>query len=234
MENFKRKNRYTAPAIRCCDECGISNKDARVCWNTKAQKYLCDKHRAQYEKYGKAVTTHHEKNKVVDRGEYVELILRDINFKETGRALIDKEDYDRCSSYVWTLTTSKKNKKGYVSSKERITRKMIRLHRFILAYDGPLEIDHINQNPLDNRKQNLRIVDRLINSANMPGKGVTKWKNKYVARLQRNNIVYRLGYFDSEEEALNIVNNAKQEYDENPINFEQKYKQKSHQKQKGV
>jgi len=46
----------------------------------------------------------------------------------------------------------------------------VRMHREVLglggASDEPMDVDHINHNPLDNRARNLRLVARMENTAN--------------------------------------------------------------------
>lgn len=72
-------------------------------------------------------------------------------------------------------------------------------------------IDHINQNKLDNRIVNLRISTVSQNACNAPKhrdnrsgyKGVDfdKRKNKYRARIRINNKQIQIGYFATAEEA---------------------------------
>lgn len=50
------------------------------------------------------------------------------------------------------------NLNGNVSA--HINDKVKLLHRYLLNYDRKDVIDHINNNPLDNRKCNLRIVTK--------------------------------------------------------------------------
>lgn len=40
------------------------------------------------------------------------------------------------------------------------------MHRVVIGYEGPLDIDHINHNALDNRRCNLRITTRSENVLN--------------------------------------------------------------------
>ncbi len=40
------------------------------------------------------------------------------------------------------------------------------MHRVILGYDGPLDIDHIDGNGLNNCRDNLRVVTRNVNNYN--------------------------------------------------------------------
>lgn len=71
------------------------------------------------------------------------------------------------------------------------------------------EIDHINGNPSDNRIENLREATRSENGANRAihknnksgFKGVTKKRNKWTACVAINKKRFRLGSFDSPEEA---------------------------------
>ena len=87
-------------------------------------------------------------------GNYAEIVLN--NCEEN--ALIDVEDIEKVKDYHWH-----KDPGGYVigNSPEH---KNKRLHRLILHTEK--EIDHINRNPLDNRKNNLREVTRKQNSLN--------------------------------------------------------------------
>jgi len=77
--------------------------------------------------------------------------------------LIDEEDLPRVRIWSWhaSLCGKKWRVSGYVE------RQPILLHRYLLNLkkDDP-EVDHINRNPLDNRKINLRIVTRRINKLN--------------------------------------------------------------------
>ena len=79
----------------------------------------------------------------------------------------------------------------------------MRLHRFILNYDGPLEIDHINHDPLDNRRCNLRIVPRWVNQLNRrkPVVGAYRNGNGWQAKVSVNSHSITLGTYPTKEEA---------------------------------
>lgn len=64
------------------------------------------------------------------------------------------------------------------------------------------EIDHINRIADDNRIENLRLVDRNINSKNRRGKGYSKTTSgMYQARIYVNKRFVNLGSYKTPEEA---------------------------------
>jgi hypothetical protein len=116
---------------------------------------------------------------------------------------IDEEDKYLLKEHGWTITA-----KGYVELKTRELRGKL-LHRVILAVqDSKVHVDHINGDPLDNRKCNLRLCSTQENQFNsgpknkngLP-KGVAKVGDRYRARLKINYTQYHLGYFNTIEAA---------------------------------
>ena len=97
-------------------------------------------------------------NTYIDKGIYYEVItIKNEIF------YIDKDDYDKVRKFRWYI-----NYQGYpeaICNKERI-----RLNRYLLGLDEKFTyervVDHIDKNPLNNRKYNLRIVDQGINARN--------------------------------------------------------------------
>ena len=92
-----------------------------------------------------------------------------INTKEEKvSTYIDKEDLISVKKEKWSF---KRNKKGYTIIKSTTSKDYIPLHRYVLkdanGIDDPTKVvDHIDRNPLNNRKSNLRIVSHSINSIN--------------------------------------------------------------------
>ena len=89
-------------------------------------------------------------------------------------------------------------------------------HRLIWVWmtgedPGDMVIDHINQDGLDNRWENLRKVTKSQNNANSPGhvnrrksrfKGVYKRGNRYEVQVRRNGkMYYAPGSYATEEDA---------------------------------
>lgn len=75
----------------------------------------------------------------------------------TLKAIVDDEDYRRVSKHRWCL-----NNGGYAITgiKQFGQYHTWNMSEVVLGYIRGKEIDHINRTPLDNRKANLRHVDR--------------------------------------------------------------------------
>ena len=73
-------------------------------------------------------------------------------------SLIDEKDFDSIKEYRWIY-----QKSGY--AKSHFFGRDILMHRFILGIQNStsLEADHINHNRLDNRRDNLRVCNRMKN-----------------------------------------------------------------------
>jgi hypothetical protein len=96
------------------------------------------------------------------------------------------------------------------------------MHRFVYrTHFGPIpswcQIDHIDRDGLNNRKNNLRLSDRSLQQINSAKRLNTSSRFKGVhllesgrwkATLYKNRVAYDLGIFDLEEEAA-LAYNAK-------------------------
>lgn len=114
---------------------------------------------------------------------------------------VDDEDFERLSAWKWFYCS------GYAARWEKGTpRKRILLHKFLK--EG-LIIDHIDGNPLNNSKQNLRSCSHVQNCMNKKMlknnttgyKGVwfNKSSGKYVAEIYVNKIRIFLGEYSTPE-----------------------------------
>jgi len=150
-----------------------------------------------------------------------------ITSKPNEYVLIDKEDYDRIKYFKWCICKS-----GDVSAK--IKNKTTRLHRFLTNTTDPnIFIDHIDSNPLNNSKQNLRISNARKNSHNKKkrhntsskylGISFEKRKNKWKSQIKIDGIVIQIGHDKKEINAakrrdLFILENLTDEHFK--LNFE--------------
>jgi hypothetical protein len=124
-------------------------------------------------------------------------------------ALIDELDYEKVKGYAWYPSWNEDGQCFYVMTK--VEGKTTYLHRLIMQPQGKMTVDHINMNPLDNRRCNLRLATRSQNqmnhkvqSNNTSGfKGVHLFKRtgKFRAYIMVNGKEKHLGYFVTAEEA---------------------------------
>lgn len=140
--------------------------------------------------------------------------------------LLDDDDYARFCRWKWEFSGGKVQRHTNFQGK----RVHVILARLISACPKGMEVDHKNRNPLDNRKENLRICTRLQNEMNKPTrkesasgyKGVRMVKNSWVARIKIDGKFKHIGCFFSKEEAAKAYNEkAKELYGEfawlNPV-----------------
>lgn len=86
------------------------------------------------------------------------------------RAVVDDEDFERVSQYMWHADKSNpvKRKKTiyYATCTQKKMGKNVKLHRFILDAPDNIQVDHINGDTLDCQKSNLRLATSRQNSWN--------------------------------------------------------------------
>lgn len=127
--------------------------------------------------------------------------------------LLDPEDIPRVRVWHWNYTGEGKTIQATVD------RKTITLPRFILQYSGPLEIDHIDRNILNNLKINFRLANRSQQIANSGPRMGRKYKGTYYdkrrkvwcMRMTFNGKIYSAYGFGNEESAARMYDkNAKE------------------------
>lgn len=119
-------------------------------------------------------------------------------------ARVDAEDVERLSDRTWGVTVGK-----YAATHDGGYTMMHRELLGLVPGDG-LEGDHINGNPLDNRRSNLRVATRLQNMQNIHvargpsrfrGVSIHKATGLWRARVKLNGREHCIGYFRDEAEA---------------------------------
>ena len=153
------------------------------------------------------------RNEIIRYDDYADMILYDKHGNEKARTMIDLDDVDRCGDYRWSYDKYVRNT-SFVGM----------LHRFIMncTDDDNVVVDHINGNPLDNRKSNLRICNVSQNAMNQKTstrnksghKGIfwDKSRNKWRATISINKKPVMVGRFDTLEEAIEARRQAEIEY----------------------
>ena len=114
--------------------------------------------------------------------------------------LIDNDDAEKVSKYNWWL---KNNHYVYTIVVVGEKRTSLYLHRLLINASIDTEVDHINRNPLDNRKGNLRLATRSQNNMNKSGiRGVSKFRDKWRARIKKDKKEFHVGIFNTKKEAI--------------------------------
>jgi hypothetical protein len=163
----------------------------------------------------------------------------------THKVLIDEEDWDRVKERFWGTHSIKPDGTFYVGAqfphpaggeqwrtgKMRPRETRVGLHRFVMNCPKGMEVDHINHNKLDNRKENLRICTRSENGKNLrktPGHGTSQFKGvqyspkastmikerskPWQAGIRANGTQHSLGMFATEEEAAMVYDEASRKH----------------------
>ena len=138
------------------------------------------------------------------RNEHGQVVIQIFDKKKVLKAetIVDEEMYEELSKFKFTYGR-------YVRIK--VDRKPIPLHRYIMNYSGENFVDHINGNPLDNRKLNLRITTPQQNGMNKQsrknstseyiGVSFNKKQQKWRGSIVVDGKGLHLGSFDTEREA---------------------------------
>jgi hypothetical protein len=111
--------------------------------------------------------------------------MREIPLTHGLVALVDDEDYEWLSQFKWyAVRTDYISQRyygmAYIPVRLRKTNKKITyMHRVVLNPPKDKQIDHINGNGLDNRKENLRIVTNRENQQNLRDSPIRKYTSKY-------------------------------------------------------
>lgn len=125
-------------------------------------------------------------------------------------ALIDAQDAEKVMAHKWCMTNS-----GYANRTDK-QKNTIAMHRLIIGAKKGELVDHIDGNPLNNTRKNLRLATSQQNAFNtkLPKhntsgyKGVSWHKRKQLwqACVYSNNTSKFLGFYLTKEEAAVAYN----------------------------
>jgi hypothetical protein len=124
--------------------------------------------------------------------------MRALQLSQNKVAWVDDEDYPKVKDSKWFYNN------GYAMSKS--TGERVLLHRFLTNCPKGMQVDHKDGDPLNNRRDNIRICTLAENNRNKKkGKGTSKykgvawdkWTNKWLAHIKN----IHIGRFDEEIEA---------------------------------
>lgn len=141
---------------------------------------------------------------------------RDHGFAQLTRglvALFSPEDFPLVATHNWYANPTHGIFYASRRGKASETASTVKMHKQIS--DGQV-VDHINNDSLDNRRENLRPCTQLQNTRNAKPWGSVQYKGvsfhkitgKYRARIRINGQTKQLGAFDSAESAAAVYNRA--------------------------
>lgn len=138
-----------------------------------------------------------------------------IELTQGKRTQVDDEDFEELSQFKWYYSPATDCTGGYacrdIGNSRKPGRKHLFMHREVAMAPKGVQVDHINGDKLDNRKNNLRLDP---NGKNLQNRGKTRANTsgfKGVFFCKRDRIIFakiavgkkqmRLGTFDTKEEA---------------------------------
>lgn len=148
---------------------------------------------------------------------WIELPASNGHSRTPATVLVDLDTHERLAGRRLSIGSH-----GYAQVWDRPG--MMLLHRWIMqvpvGVGYRLIVDHINRNPLDCRRQNLRIVtasesnlNRQLRPRALPVGVTLTQSGRYQARIKRNRQSQYLGLYDTPDEAALAVRRAREAID---------------------
>lgn len=152
----------------------------------------------------------------------------ELNRRDTDNlwTIVDLEDLERVINfpYTWFAKYNHTNDEYYVVASvyhpDLQQSRPIFLHQFLMNANGK-DVDHENNNTLDNRKSNMRIVEESNNSKNRKSRNknnksgyrnVSFYKGKWIVQMQIDGKNKKIGSFDDVHEAGKFAEEMRQKY----------------------
>jgi hypothetical protein len=140
-------------------------------------------------------------------------VTKEIILSKNKTAIVDNEDYDWLNQWKWCAYKAYNTYYACRNTEINGKKSMIQMHREILGLqEGDNKLaDHKDRNGLNNRRNNLRVVSRSLNSHNCKKlknntsgfRGVhwNKPRRKWIVQITINGVKKHYGCFDSPIEA---------------------------------
>lgn len=135
-------------------------------------------------------------------------------------AIVDYDDFEFLSQFKWHAL---KLDGGYRAATRR-NKKTLYLHRFLMGEPNGIMVDHIDGDPLNNQRNNLRLCSQAENQRNCKKhkdnksgfKGVhyanDRSLKKWVSQISFNKKVIVLGRFNNPEDAARAYDIGAKKY----------------------
>lgn len=146
--------------------------------------------------------------------------MKEIQLTRGKTVLVDDEDFDYLSQFKWVYNGNYATMNVQIGYKKQ---KVVRMHRMLMNAPDNMQVDHIDNNKLNNQKNNLRVCTSAENRRNTPRhknnksgyKGVclNRHKTGWVSTIVYKGKKYKLGNnFKSPEEAAKAYDIAALKY----------------------
>lgn len=134
-------------------------------------------------------------------------------------AIVDKEDEGWLSQWKWSAN-ARRGGRGFNACRRVYKdggQSLVYMHRVITECPDGLEVDHINGDPLDNRRENLRVCTHKTNTHGyLPPVGRSRYRGvswhkswkRWIVRIVVGKERLPLGGFTSQEEAARAFDRA--------------------------
>lgn len=167
-------------------------------------------------KISAALRAHHERKRppVIerpDRSAPPSGRAREIELTRGYATIVDEEDFEWLSQWRWT---AKVTPHGSVYAVSCPGGRTVHMGRLIMDPPQGMVVDHIDGNPLNNRRANLRICQQRQNSYNRRKLahrryiGVQPSKKRWMAVIAANGVRQYLGLYRTAEEAARVRDEA--------------------------
>ena len=149
--------------------------------------------------------------------------MNQIDLTQGKFALVDDEDFEWLNQWKWVFNNGYAVVSKYMGGGSKNTKRVtIYMHRLVNNTPKGFETDHVNRNKLDNRKKNLRIASKSLNSINRglrkdntsgyKGVGWMEKRKKWYASIMINQKSKSLGYFNIMQDAILARQVAERKY----------------------
>ncbi len=174
--------------------CTICNRENTRVYNLKGYKNVCSKHMHQIFKYGHPLDdnprTTKDFNDYIIRGNIAIFNVYNQKNEKVTEFIVDRSDIDLVKYKKWRLSSL-----GYiVTGNCTKTNPTTWIHRILLQPKDTEVVDHIDGNPLNNRRSNLRICTQAenlynksymsTNTSNYIGVSFDKTRNQWAAEIR--------------------------------------------------
>ena len=164
--------------VRKCSVCGQEHTSQKKVYFCKQYgDYLCNKHNMQLRQHGRFTDTTqrggNDKNEYRIKDNIIEVDCYNQQNQVVATFTTNIEFLELIKAHKWRVTP--KRNLLYVVTGNRRTSPTMYLHRCILGEKEGYEVDHIDGNPLNNCKENLRYATRQEQVGNLAPKEENKF-----------------------------------------------------------